>query len=77
MIIIFGVLLYIVIIGIFILRIFKYKFQKLNKENIGLVVISGILLKLINIQETWFYFLLVVNIVLFVILIGGIIKSKH
>lgn len=77
MIIIFGVLLYIVIIGIVILRIFKYKFQKLNKENIGLVVISGILLKLINIQETWFYFLLVVNIVLFVILIGGIIKSKH
>lgn len=74
---ILGVVFFILVIGLVIFRMFKYKFKKLNRENIGLVFLAGLVLKISDIQIVWFYILLTVDVVLIVILIIGMLKLNQ
>jgi tellurite resistance protein TehA-like permease len=70
-------LMFIFIIGLVIFRIFKYKFLKINRENIGLIIISGLLLTISDIQNVWYYPLLGMDVLLLVIFIGGVVKRSR
>ncbi|MBB6733334.1 hypothetical protein [Cohnella zeiphila] len=76
MILLLGFLLYIFIVGIVIYRLFKYKFSKYNRENIGFLITSGILLKVVKVQEVWLYSLAGLNVVLLAVIVGGLMKSS-
>ncbi|REK75554.1 hypothetical protein DX130_00205 [Paenibacillus paeoniae] len=79
--ILIGVLL-ICICVLVIFRMIKYKFIKLNKENLGLIIIMGVLVHLIKLRSDilifpWYYLLLGLVILLFCVVIIGMLISKN
>lgn len=71
------ILLFFVFISLVTFRMFKYKFQKLNIENIGLLLLAGLMVLISDAQNNWFYLLLAIDAVLLIILPVGIIKVRQ
>jgi len=70
------ILLFIFFVGLVTYRMFKYKFKKLNVENIGLIFLAGLMVKVSEVQKNWFYLLLALDAVLLIILLAGLVKER-
>lgn len=73
-------IIYIIIVFIILLltfRLFKDKFKKYNKENIGLIVSASILIFIGDLSTVWFYTFLTIVLVLLIIFIVGIIRNRN
>jgi tellurite resistance protein TehA-like permease len=71
---IIGVVVFVLIVGLVIFRMLKYNLTKFNKENIGLIIISGIVVTAIEIPKTLFYSLLGLDLILLIIFVYGLVK---
>ena len=65
------------IFSIVIFRIIKYKFNKLNKENIGLLVIAVLIAITCKTPAIFYYFAIALDVILLLIIVAGMVaKTK-
>ncbi|MNO34529.1 hypothetical protein D3C76_245660 [compost metagenome] len=68
---ILGVVLSLFIVALVIFRLFKYRFKRFNRENLGLVIIAGIVVLITDIPSFWnFVLIILIAFVLLVLCIG-------
>jgi hypothetical protein len=70
------ILLYFIFVGFVTYRILRYRYRKFNLENIGLLVLAGIMVKISEIPPLGSYLLLALDFAVFVILLAGMIRQK-
>ncbi|CAM4287471.1 hypothetical protein PATA110616_05840 [Paenibacillus tarimensis] len=73
--IVYTIIVFIILLLIF--RLFKDKFKKYNKENIGLIVSASILIFIGDLSAVWFYIFLTIVLVLLIIFIVGILRNRN
>jgi len=73
--IIYTIIVFIILLLTF--RLFKYKFKKHNKENIGLIVSAFILIFIGDLSSVWFYIFLSIVLVLLVVFIVGTLRNRN
>lgn len=72
---ILGALMVVFIFGIVTFRIIKYKFNKLNKENTGLLVSAVLIATICETPAHLYYFIAFVAVILLLIIIAGMVAK--
>ncbi|PZD97592.1 hypothetical protein DNH61_01595 [Paenibacillus sambharensis] len=73
--IVYTIIVFIILLLIF--KLFKDKFKKYNKENIGLIVSASVLIFIGDLSAVWFYIFLTIVLVLLIIFIVGILRNRN